>query len=249
MSSDRHRAPAPSLAAPATDRRTRVRPSPRSSPAIRSRWTPESVQETNPVPRRAVIAVIGTVLALALLLSFKTPDAIPSVAGGLRGSGSDASPTRPATAFGGAASSAPAAPATASGTSAQTGRTGAPRQVSLPTSNPTHAIGAPQATAPPPTATPHGASGDVVGPVEDTPYGGVQVEVKANGGKILEVIAVQLPGDRRRSAQISQYVAPILHDEALQAQSAQIDLISGATWTSGAYQASLQGALDKLVRG
>jgi len=87
-----------------------------------------------------------------------------------------------------------------------------------------------------------------MGAVERTPYGNVQVEVRVSGGQLVDVVAVQLPNDRRRSAEISQYVEPVLHDEALQAQSAQIDLISGATWTSGAYQASLQSALDQLAR-
>jgi uncharacterized protein with FMN-binding domain len=89
----------------------------------------------------------------------------------------------------------------------------------------------------------------VTGSIEQTPFGNVQVEVKVAGGQIVDVIALQLPYDRRRSAQISAYVQPILHEEALQAQSAQIDLISGATWTSGAYQASLQSALSKLASG
>ena len=74
----------------------------------------------------------------------------------------------------------------------------------------------------------------------------MQVEAKLSGGRIVDIVAMELPSDRRLSQQISQYVAPILHDEALQAQSAQIDGISGATWTSGAYAKSLQGALDQL---
>jgi uncharacterized protein with FMN-binding domain len=89
----------------------------------------------------------------------------------------------------------------------------------------------------------------VKGPVESTPYGDVQVEVKESAGRITDVVALQLPYDRQHSAEISQYVEPILHDEALQAQSAQIDLISGATWTSGGYQASLQGALAAISQG
>lgn len=64
-------------------------------------------------------------------------------------------------------------------------------------------------------------------------------------GKITDVKALQLPFDRRRSAEISQYVEPYLRSEALQAQSAQIDLISGATYTSTSYAESLQSAIDK----
>ena len=77
-----------------------------------------------------------------------------------------------------------------------------------------------------------------------TRYGNVQVEVDLAGGRITDVVALQLPSDRRQSAEISNYVAPILHDEALQAQTAQIDVVSGATYTSEAYAQSLQAALD-----
>jgi uncharacterized protein with FMN-binding domain len=84
----------------------------------------------------------------------------------------------------------------------------------------------------------------VKGPVVPTRYGDVQVEVEESAGRIADVVALQLPSDRRRSAEISNYAAPILHDEALQAQNAQIDVVSGATYTSDAYAQSLQAALD-----
>ena len=54
-----------------------------------------------------------------------------------------------------------------------------------------------------------------------------------------------MPFDHRRSEEITQTVTPMLHDEVLQAQNAQINLISGATYTSDAYQQSLQAALDQ----
>jgi uncharacterized protein with FMN-binding domain len=76
-------------------------------------------------------------------------------------------------------------------------------------------------------------------------FGDVQVKVIVSGGKITDVQALQLPSDRARSAEISQAAGPILHDEVLQAQSAQIDLLSGATYTSYSYQQSLQSALDQ----
>ena len=72
-----------------------------------------------------------------------------------------------------------------------------------------------------------------------------QVQVTVSNGTITDVKALQLPFDRRRSAEISQYVEPYLRSEALQAQSAQIDLISGATYTSDSYAHSLQSAIDK----
>ncbi|MDP9483029.1 MAG: FMN-binding protein, partial [Chloroflexota bacterium] len=76
----------------------------------------------------------------------------------------------------------------------------------------------------------------------------VQVQVTIANGQVADVIALQLPADRSRSAQISQYAEPILRSEALQAQNAQIDLVSGATYTSDAYAQSLQGALDQAAR-
>jgi uncharacterized protein with FMN-binding domain len=88
------------------------------------------------------------------------------------------------------------------------------------------------------------ANTGVKGSVVSTRYGNVQVQVDTSGGRITDVVAVELPSDRRRSAEISSYAAPILHDEALQAQSAQIDIVSGATYTSEAYARSLQAALD-----
>ncbi len=82
------------------------------------------------------------------------------------------------------------------------------------------------------------------GPVVGTRFGSVQVEVKLDGTKIVDVAALQLPSGDRRTNQISSYAEPILRSEALQAQSASIDGISGATYTSNAYAQSLQAALD-----
>jgi uncharacterized protein with FMN-binding domain len=76
-------------------------------------------------------------------------------------------------------------------------------------------------------------------------YGDVQVKVTVSGGRITDVAALQLPSDRSRSQEISQQAGPLLHDEAVQAQSAQIDLLTGATYTSDGYQRSLQSALDQ----
>lgn len=88
----------------------------------------------------------------------------------------------------------------------------------------------------------------VDGPVVDTRYGPVQVELVVADGRISDVVALQLPTGRR-SGQISQAAEPILHDEALQAQSASIDLVSGATYTSDAYAQSLQAAINQAGIG
>lgn len=84
----------------------------------------------------------------------------------------------------------------------------------------------------------------VTGPTVSTRYGPVQVQVALSGPKITDVVAVQLTNSNRTSVQISASAAPILRQEALQAQSAQIDTVSGATYTSEGYQQSLQAALD-----
>jgi uncharacterized protein with FMN-binding domain len=76
-------------------------------------------------------------------------------------------------------------------------------------------------------------------------YGPVQVAVVLNGTRIVSVQALQMPTDRARSADISSQAAPLLSEEVLAAQSAQIDSIGGATYTSQSYAQSLQSALDK----
>jgi uncharacterized protein with FMN-binding domain len=83
----------------------------------------------------------------------------------------------------------------------------------------------------------------VTGPVVDTRYGPVQVTVTVAGGAITDVTAIELPTGGR-SGQISSQAEPILQSEALEAQSASIDGVSGATYTSEAYAQSLQAALD-----
>ena len=86
-------------------------------------------------------------------------------------------------------------------------------------------------------------SGDTV----QTDYGPVQVQVTTSNGKITNVQALQLPSDNPRSQEISSAAAPLLRSEALKAQNASIDTVSGATYTSAGYQSSLQSALDKAT--
>jgi uncharacterized protein with FMN-binding domain len=88
------------------------------------------------------------------------------------------------------------------------------------------------------------AARTVTGPVVSTRWGDVQVSVTLEGGRLTDVTALQLPDGDRRSASISQRVEPVLRSQALTAQGASIDGISGATYTSIAYARSLQAALD-----
>jgi hypothetical protein len=84
----------------------------------------------------------------------------------------------------------------------------------------------------------------VTGPVVSTRWGPVQVEITVVNGKLTDIQALQLPSGDRRSASISSRAEPTLRSQALQAQSASIDGVSGATYTSTAYARSLQAALD-----
>jgi uncharacterized protein with FMN-binding domain len=80
-------------------------------------------------------------------------------------------------------------------------------------------------------------------------FGDVQVRVVITNGKITDVQAVVLPTDRSYSAYVSSVAGPMLRSEALTAQSAQIDIISGATYTSQSYAQSLGSALQQAHLG
>jgi uncharacterized protein with FMN-binding domain len=85
----------------------------------------------------------------------------------------------------------------------------------------------------------------VTGPTVSTRWGPVQVQITVANGKITDITALQLPTGGR-SGRISQTAEPQLRSQALTAQSAAIDGVSGATYTSVAYARSLQAALDGL---
>jgi uncharacterized protein with FMN-binding domain len=80
--------------------------------------------------------------------------------------------------------------------------------------------------------------------VINDPFGGVQATITVAGNRITNV-SISAPQDNPRSASINQQAVPLLQQETLQAQSAQINLISGATLTSQAYAQSLQAALTQ----
>ncbi|WP_329235947.1 FMN-binding protein [Actinoallomurus sp. NBC_01490] len=90
-----------------------------------------------------------------------------------------------------------------------------------------------------------GKSRTVTGDTVDTRWGPVQVEVTLDDGRITKVRAVQLPSDNPRDLEINDFAVPQLEQEALSAQNARIDMVSGATYTSQGYIQSLQSALDK----
>ena len=71
------------------------------------------------------------------------------------------------------------------------------------------------------------------------------MQITVTGGKITAAQAVQYPNGNGRDAEINSYALPVLSQEAVQQQSAQIDTVSGATVTSDGYLQSLQSALDQ----
>lgn len=88
------------------------------------------------------------------------------------------------------------------------------------------------------------ANGTFAGSSVDTQYGPVQVQITISGGAITDVQELQVPDSHERSVAINDEAGPILRSEVLQAQSAQIDQLSGATITWEAYSQSLQAAID-----
>ncbi|MEU0333661.1 FMN-binding protein [Streptomyces sp. NPDC006193] len=88
-------------------------------------------------------------------------------------------------------------------------------------------------------------SGTVTGDAVRTQYGPVQVRLTVSGGKITEAEAVRAP-EGGLSGQKTQLAVPRLNQEAVAAQSARIDAVSGATYTSEGYRKSLQSALDRM---
>lgn len=98
------------------------------------------------------------------------------------------------------------------------------------------------ATAPPGAAY---EDGTYTGSVADAQWGYVQVQVVIQAGRITNVQFLQYPNDRSRSIEINQFADPELVQEAIQAQSAQVDVISGATDSSVAFMQSLSDALSQ----
>ena len=165
-------------------------------------------------PKRGAAALAVTTVALILLLSFKTPD---QLVGNVNGSIEHRG-------------SRPERHRDRARHDDRRRRTRPPRRRRRPT--------------PTANSTTTAADATVAGPVVDTQFGPVQVQVDVSGGTITDVVALQLPSGGR-SGRISNRVEPILREEALQAQSANIDTVSGATYTSDAYAQSLQAALDQ----
>lgn len=126
-----------------------------------------------------------------------------------------------------------------------------PRSTTSATPTPSASASAtPSATAsatPAPSATASAAPAvrTIDGDTVQTRYGAIQVQVTLSGSTITKVTELQSPDQDGRSVEINQQAGPMLEQEVLASQSAKIDTISGATYTSEGYIQSLQSALDK----
>jgi uncharacterized protein with FMN-binding domain len=87
--------------------------------------------------------------------------------------------------------------------------------------------------------------GNYTGNVADAYYGNVQVSATISSGKITDIKFLQYPDTHQTSVVINQQAMPYLIQEALQAQSSNVQIISGATFTSQAFQQSLKAALSQ----
>ena len=136
-----------------------------------------------------------------------------------------------------AATAAPSSSTTSSAASA-------PSSSSTPSSAPSSSSPTPS-SSPSPTA---GAARTYTGSVAQTRWGPVQVEVTVAGDTITKVNVLQQPNGNPKDVEINDYALPILVQDTLDAQSAEIDMVSGATVTSVGYVQSLQAALDEAGR-
>ena len=127
-----------------------------------------------------------------------------------------------------------ATPDATSGSSPSSGSTGS-----------SSSSGSSTSSAPSTTAASGFADGTYTGDTETFAYGSVQVTVTIENGQITSVTENLVDDGERKSQMINQRALPVLREEIVAANSADVSMVSGATFTSRAYLASLQSALDQ----
>ncbi|MGO8892073.1 MAG: FMN-binding protein [Streptosporangiaceae bacterium] len=166
--------------------------------------------------RRVILAVTGTIAGLVALLSFKSH--VPSV------------PVAATTGGSGGSSSSSAPSSSSSSSSSSGGQT-----TTVPGEFPQGSL-ASKLTA---------GETAVDGKAANTAYGPVQIQLIKQNSKIVKVAVLVQPANTLHDIQIGAFAFPKLISETLAAQSGKIDAVSGASYTSAGYIASLQSALDK----
>ena len=104
-------------------------------------------------------------------------------------------------------------------------------------------------SVPAPSSSPVIGDYTVTGTVVQTPFGPVRVKATIVDGRIEDMTALETPTEHAFSIELNRFATPILRKETLAAQSAKIDVVSGATYTSDAYAQSLQAALVSAAAG
>ena len=165
--------------------------------------------------RRALLTLGGTAAGLAALLSFKTHSLAAAAPEATSTPSASAATSQPMASGAGSSSASPAASKKAS---APAGKASASSQAATRT---------------------------VTGTVANTQYGPMQVQLALAGTKITKVTVLQRTNDGAESDEIDDNAIPKLSSETLAAQSARIDAVSGASYTSSGYVKSLQSALDQ----
>lgn len=173
--------------------------------------------------RRILLWAMSTLTAVILLFSYKTSTSSSSAA------------VLPET-----SAEAPIVGGTAPSTSSTPSTGSSPSRSSASSGAGTSAAAAPSTADSSTTA----AASTVTGSVAQTRWGPVQVQITVDGGKITQVSVLQYPDGNGKDKQINARALPVLISETVSAQSADIDMVSGATVTSQGYVTSLQSALD-----
>jgi uncharacterized protein with FMN-binding domain len=121
----------------------------------------------------------------------------------------------------------------------------APEPVPAPPPPPADPLNAVTLAPQPVISTGRYQDGEFIGNAFAGEWGPVQVKVVVRNGDIADVICLEYPIHRARSAEISEWALPQLHEEAIKAQSEKIDWVTQASFTSENYQQSLASALDR----
>jgi uncharacterized protein with FMN-binding domain len=146
------------------------------------------------------------------------------------------------------ASSANAQTVTVSNPSASTAAdttASVPTQTSAGSAPPTQSVTPVTVVKKPAAAAGKYTDGTYTGIAADAYYGNIQVKATISGGKLTDVAFLQYPSDRNTSVYINQQAMPVLRSEAIQAQSANVNGVSGASDSSAAFKQSLASALAK----
>jgi len=196
--------------------------------------------------RKTALLITGTVAGVVGVVSYNPPQLNNQIASSGGAPVINSSPTNEATPSAASTTSTSQSPAQPAPTKTSKGTSQSKNTAPAATASatPTQSQSQTQSQTQTPTKN-AGVSGTFKGETSQTRWGPVQVQVTLTDGKITDVSTLQYPNGDRRSLSISSQVIPWLQDEVLQVQSAQINGISGATYTSGGFKASLASALQK----